>query len=229
MGRSIDLEALYAGLVFSLPMYEGTGAATVKDVSKAHHPVTQVHSPAWTQLPSGIWCMDFTAAHPDYLTCAGASSTDLDFTTQNFTVTVWACLNAGFSACCPMSRNNALAAGWFMYVSSASNQLQFYTCNVTARATMGTANSIVAAKWQLLSFTRSGSAGRVYVDGIDDTPTAGGTVDLATCANAWRLGTDNEALYKVNGKLALPRIWNRALAPAEHMEIFNRERDLFHV
>jgi hypothetical protein len=91
--RSLDKDPINTGLLLSIPMFEGVGSSVVADVARPHHPITQVHAPGWTQLASGIWVMDFL--FDDYLSCLGASCTDLNFTTGDFSVTAWHRLKTG--------------------------------------------------------------------------------------------------------------------------------------
>lgn len=226
MGRSIDLEALYAGLVFSLPMFEGSGAATVRDVSKAHHPVTQVHAPAWTQLPSGIWCMDFDGAN-DYLRCLNASSVDLDFagSTSTFSGCIWVYLDGG---CYLISRHVLNTSGWSLHATASQVVLSRHGAGTYGYVRSDSIG--VTGSWYLFGWVKDGTAVAIYRNGIDVTFTSSGwSSNILTSAGDLTVGLRSDVANYLNGQAWHPRIWNRALAPAEHREIFNRERALFNV
>lgn len=230
MGRSIDLEALYAGLVFSLPMFEGTGSATVQDVSKAHHPVSQVHAPAWTQLASGIYVMDFDGAN-DYLTATNAATADLGFLgTAVISGAIWIYTRStAYQALIARGMENV--DGWAMRIRPSTSFFQYFTGYPGYLYSESGALAMTTNTWLLISFSRTGTlTGSIYRDGrAATTSLTGGSSITASASNltigAWSDGTTQP----FNGLMWNPRIWNRALAPAEHMELFNRERDLFHV
>ncbi len=229
MSRSIDLDSLYQGLVFSLPMEEGSGTATVKDVAKAHHPVTQTHAPVWTALPSGIYCMDFDGAN-DWLQCAAASCADLDFVAGAFSGGLWVyptsvtsrnVISRGADVTAPVS-------GWWMDIS-AGNNLRFYTSQLgVAQYSYGSVSGCVN-QWQLWGWSRSGASVRIMLNGCDITSSVGTHINPASSANDLLIGHASGGAGKLIGKLWNPRIWSRALALSEHREIFNGERFLFGV
>lgn len=222
--RSLDKDPLYSQLVFSLPMREGTGTAVVADVARPHHPVTQVHAPVWTQLPSGIWVMDFDGTN-DYLQCPAASSVDLNFTGGDFSAAVWAYKDA--QAGCLFCRGIQNGDGWIL--SSGNSQPFMETCQVgTRQSSYGPVFSL--STWALISFSRSGTSVRLYHNGWDGTSTAGVHTNPLTSARNLYIGEYNTlGVVPFNGRLWNPRIWGRALSPAEHRQLFLRERHLFNV
>jgi hypothetical protein len=198
MSRSTDRDSLNNQLLFSLPMFEGTGAATVRDVARPHHPVTQTGTPAWTQLsPSGLWVMDFDGTN-DYLSCLAASCADLGFTSGEFSGILWANVITGANR--TLMSKSAASIGWRMYITT-SPALVVYTENGSQWASLGVFAGVT--QWRLYGFSRSGASVRVYLDGIDITSTAGAHGNPgATPAVDLQVGGPLVGL--MSGKLALP-------------------------
>jgi hypothetical protein len=237
MGRSTDREWINQNLLFSLPMKEGTGSSTVLDIAKPHHPVTQVHAPVWTQLASGLWVMDFTAAHPDFLECLGASSTDLNFTTGDFSACMWINLEVGPTNATfqPFLQRGAWGTnGWcweMKDIGGAGGQVMVGWDDKYCYATLGVGSGGSIGTWQLIGFSRTGTTVSIFRNAVSLTVTthtlAGNPTTTASDLHAF-IQTD-EATGAIDGKMWNPRIWGRALTAAEHKQLFDQERSLFGV
>jgi len=226
MPRGYDKSDLNKGLLLSLPFDEGIGTVSVKDVAKPHHPVLQTHAPVWTQLPSGLWVFDFDGTN-DWLSCLAASCVDLNFSnTSDFSGVAWIFPTTATKAryiLCKMDFVNY--RGYYFYLSSdASPSLSL---GVGGNAT-NTSQIIVRSSWSCVGFRRAGTSVRLYVNGRDATNNAQSHTCEASGKNLY-MGNSDSLNNQWAGYLWGLRIWNRALSPAEHMEIFNRERDLFGV
>ncbi len=229
--RSLDKDPLNQGLLLSLPMFEGTGTATVRDVARPHHPVGMTHSPAWGTLASGQTYLDLDGAN-DYLQCAAASCTDLDFTTGDFSGCVWATqtTNNGYQHL--MCRGTLATDGWLFryYAHATAGYIQFCSSQAGASQNSRYTGALTNGAWVCCGFSRSGASVRIYMNGADATTVAGSHVNPATSARKLLLGIyDDEATLALDGSMWNPRIWNRALSPSEHMGIFKRERHLLGV
>ena len=223
--RSLDKDPLNQGLLLSLPMFEGSGTASVLDVARPHHPVTQTGTPAWTQLsPSGLWVMDFDGTS-DYLTATNAATTDLAFEGASpFTVSAWIYPDSvtGFYL---MSRGVNSVSGWAAILSSTNSYLLLGVPGYffVSSAAFG----LQVNRWQLVGATKySATLGGFYLDGMyQATSFAGSSVVTATASDL----KISDTASSFNGKMWNPRIWGRALSSAEHKEIFDNERKLFGV
>ncbi len=223
--RSLDKDPLNQGLLLSIPMFEGTGTATVKDVARPHHPITQVHAPAWTQLANGLWVMDFDGAN-DYLSCAGASCTDLNFLVAGFSAVIWIKPDTYASYMSILGRSVLNTSGWRFYID-ANRYVRFRGSD----ANQTISNATTAGVWILAGFshTSTSSGGvRIYINGIDEVWTPAAHI-LVTSAADFIVAFADAGYSRFDGKLWNPRIWGRALSPSEHMSIFKRERHLFNV
>ena len=225
--RGFDKSALNQNLLLSIPMYEGTGSVSLMDVAKPHHPVTQIHAPVWTQLASGLWVLQF-AAGPDYLSCAAASSLDLNFTSESFSGAVWFnCGSPTSSTGMLMQRWNA-SGGWYWYLDTGRGTFFRTYQGATVQISGKSTSWWTPSTWTLCGFRRSGTSVRVYLNGVDVTDYAESHVNPTSVPTA-DLGIGYASDRTFVGYMSRPRIWNRALSTAEHMEIFNREREWFNV
>lgn len=231
MPRGFDKEDLGKGLLLSLPMREGTGTVLTQDIARPHHPVLMTHAPVWTQLSSGIWVLDFDGAS-DYLTCAGASCTDLNFIAGDFSIAVWVYGDDGTgyygSANSLMGRYVLNASGWETFLFDDHLTLR---TSQAADSVSCYADGYRSLRWQLIGISRSGVYPLMYCNGLglEMHYEAGGIVDPVTSAADLVIGAATGHLTYFDGKLWNPRIWSRNLSAAEHMAIFNSERHLFGV
>ena len=213
MTISFEKDPINRGLLFSLPFGEGTGVP--RDVARPHHPMTAIGALVWTQLPSGLWCMDFDGTG-DYLKCAGADTADLNFTAQNFSLACWINPNSNGSF---ISRGQSNVNGWMVFVYN--NMIYLKMTNTDTLSDI-----ISLSAWQLIGATRIGESVAIYVNGSKSARTAPSMPDPVTNSNDLLIGG---GVFHFNGKLWNPRIWGRALAASEHMTVFQRERELFGV
>ena len=222
--RGFDNLSLNRNLLFSLPMFEGTGSATVQDVAAPHHPVTQTHAPAWTQIsPSGLWVMDFDGTHPDWLEASAASTTDLNFLGGDFSGLVWVYQTIAGNGYV-LARGLTNTDGWYF----TAGELYFRTNQVGAY-TQVSSSAISLSVWHLIGFSRLGALAFLYVDGRW-VATGTGIQAPITSARKLHIGiSDNEVAGYISGSLWNPRVWGRSLSAAEHKLIFDSERRLFGV
>lgn len=227
MSRSIDLEALYQNLVFFLPMQEG-GGVLVQDVALPHHPMTMGGSPDWTMLSSGIQVLDFDGSS-DFLSGTAATTGDLNYTSQSFSGCAW--VNPDTTATMVfLGKGDNASAGWLVYVTGGYLGVETVSGAGSLRDSYSAVGTVVAGNWHLLGWTRSGTSIRVYIQGRDATAVAAShTTWASSSAKTFCVGQMSNDTLRFDGKLTLPCIWSRALAPAEHLELFNRERDWFGV
>lgn len=220
--RSLDKDPLYEGLVLSLPLFEGTGTERVADVSKAHHPMTLVHSPVWTQLSNGLWVLDFDGAN-DYIRCPADSSTDLNFTTGDFSTCLWIYPHSVSGTRVWMS-NVGTQEGW-RFISNGVDVIFGYYA--PASRYIGASSVLTVSSWQLVGFSRRGDSGSLYLNGSPLALTSNTlSGNPASSANNFCLAASPTGALFFRGYLWNPLIWSRYLAPHEHKAVFNRYRHL---
>ncbi len=238
MPRSLDKDSLGIGLLLDLPFREGMGILGTADVAKPHHPVGMTHSPAWGALASGQTYLDLDGAN-DYLQCASASCTDLDFTTGDFTIACWTYWE-GDSSDIIVGRYELDVSGWEVYYDDGDPlrtlSLRLSHGGVPAR-TGCYSYGWTKSNWWLMGISKSGAYPGVYPlmyrNGwaVEMNYSAGGFLTApGSCANNLYIGCNNgHTANHYHGRLSGLRIWGRNLSPSEHMELFNRERGFYDV
>jgi hypothetical protein len=215
-------------LLLSLPFREGTGAVT-RDWSKAYREMTLVNTPPWVHLGNDLTVLDFTPVALEELTCPGASTLDLDFTTENFSLLAWAYHNDVGSAHVIMSRGTLDTCGWELY--TAVGNLALRTNQAGSREGASGMNIVTAGTWQCLAMVRDGLIGQAYLNGEPryTLQSTNGLLDPVACgAQTFQIGNNPNTNY-FDGYLWNPRIWSRALTKADVYAIFASERGLFGV
>ncbi len=228
--RSLDKDPLYQGLLLSLPFMEGTGTLGTADVARPHHPVTMTHSPAWVQLANGLWVLDFDGTN-DYLSCAAASSTDLDFTTGDFSGCIWVYLDTLIENKYLFSRSGGYGVSGWMFRIHTDNKIYMFTTAAGPVPIIAYSTTVLSTgSWQLLGWSKSGATTTIYWLGQDVSyERSSASPNLTSGANDFFVSRYASGSYRVDGRLWNPRIWGRALSPSEHMSIYKRERHLFGV
>jgi len=230
--RATDFN-LNAGLVLSIPMFEGTGTVSVKDVAKPHHPVLFSGAPTWATTSSGLSYLSFAAATPDYLSIAAASCIDLDFTSGMFSVAMWAYVISWSqnNATILCHGNSVTNTGWRFTVGNDKNlDMGFITAG--GRKDIWSPGNVNAGAWYLCGFSRESTTKcSLYLNGyysVSGSDTFANPLSAAA-ANLYVATLTTAATFSLNGYVALPRIWSRTLTSVEHMQIFNAEREFFGV
>ena len=213
-------------LLLCLPFREAAGTVT-RDWSKVYRPMTFGGAPTWTNLDNDLTVLDF--ADPAEITCPGADSADLDFTSGDFSLAVWAYHDDIGSAHVIANRAQLNACGWEWY--TATGNLALRTNQAASREGAAAVGCIVTGTWQFLGVTRIGLAAQMYIAGqpFETSHTDNGLLDPVACGvQTFRVANNPNTNY-FDGMMWGLRIWNRALAAVEMATIYDTERDLFGV
>lgn len=239
MSLGTDKLKLNQNLLLSIPMFEGTGTVSVKDVAKPHHPMTLVNSPAWYKESSGLYTLSFTHTSSHKITSPGALCADMAFTTESFSGVIWVnwttLPNTSSNVGTYIDKEGvANSTGWGLTAWPDIYGDGFGIMTFLTNPSGGQAYarpSCVANTWYLFGWTKVGTVCLLYCNGVDVTISSTTLATLGTAANLFCIGARTNATqdHFGPGRLWEPRVWNRALLPSEHMEIFNRERTLFGV
>ncbi len=219
---SYDTLDLHRGILLDLQFREGVGTVTTHDYAKAHHPMTLVDSPTWADV--GLTFADI----PDEITCPGADSADLNFTSGDFSLVVWAYPTDLGSAALFMNRGTLNTNGWEWY--TANNNLALRTNQAGSRSGASGMGCVVVNTWQLLGVSRSGLVAQAYKNGqrVRTLISAGGLLDPITSVQTFRIANNPHDDGYV-GTQWRPRIWGRELTDSDHERIFRNERHIFGV
>jgi len=228
MSVGYDNLAINHQIVLDLPFEEMTGLVTY---SRSHNdigPATLHGTPVWQQLANGMQYLEFDPTNPDWLDIPAADSVDLDFTSEPFSMGVWARVDDLSIPRVILCRGLLSTDGW-SFAILADGSLTFVTNQGGAtQITMSTAGDIVVANWYLFGISRVGPSIRCYINGRDRTNTAGAHVDPLTSARELHIGIyDNETLSPWDGGMHRPRVWGRALSSLDWMQWYNMGSPMF--
>lgn len=220
-------------IVLDLPFREGIGTVT-HSVAKTKPLVTIVPNAApWSILDSHLPFLTLDGA-TEYLWASAADTTNLNFTSQDYSVCGWFRIDSGGDDDKTlMSRFLVSNTGWELYhYTTLTLQMRHHHASQAPNPVRTSAYSHGWAygTWYFMCFSRVGAVGQFYRGTIDGVLAAltttcnGGLVNPDTCAVNLNIGRSpaNENHYK--GGLWRPRAWNgRALTEADWRWVFERE------
>lgn len=218
------------GLVFEGERYVGSPAPLVglPDKSRWGSNGTFTNHAAWTQRSTSIWTVALDGGD-DYVQVPAASSKQLNFTSEDFTLMCWAYSPGMVAACYIMGQGATDVDGWglFCFVNNLSLRLNQAAGHTDISAVNGFADDL----WQLVAVTRTGNTGQFYCQGVAiATIGGGGLADAVSVAGGNKLLfgiADNELTNAWDGSLEKPRAFSYALSAAEHYSYFEAERRWF--
>ena len=226
MVRGYDNPRFNQELLLDLQFCEGTGTTT-QDWAKAHHePNTLTNGPAWTNMDNDLTYLVFTGVLPyDHIITLVADSGDLDFTSGSFSGVCWYTPTAGGNRY--VFNKGAATNGWCFYLNT-SNRMSLGTRQAGA-SQFTTGNVLTLNEWQLVGFSRRATGVEIYTNGRDVTYAAAThTNPVTSAAHSFYIGcNDLVGAGWMVGYLWRPRIWGRNITAAEHLAIYEAERDLF--
>ena len=219
--------------ILDLPMYEGIGTI-VHDVSRPpatalDKTVTLTGAPTWEQMAlTGITILRFDKANPDFLELAAADSTDLDFTTSEFTTMVWAYAFDIVDNMTLFCRGLLNTDGWTVAMLADGTLTMITNQAAATQLTISLTGEFVINTWYCFGLTREGANSKIFKNGIDVTSVAATHIDPLTSARKLHIGIyDDETTAPWSGYLYRPRIWPRTLTAYEMKQVFEMERNLF--
>lgn len=202
------------------------GGSKIYDRSPYGH-VGTIFGAVWRRLPSGLWCLSFDG-NDDHVAVPDAPGLDI---TDQITIITW--LNApdptqyyrGFV------RKGALDQGYhFMFDGNTGKIGLWLELSVSGWVHAAVHSvALVANRWHFIAAVYNGKGGFAVVDyavgGI--TPCSG--LIQNTGGNALLMAESTPWAEHLLGKLALTRVFNRALSPLQLQNCRHREKHLFGV
>ncbi len=208
------------GCVLWLPGLPG-GSSKIYDRSPYGNSDT-ITGATWVRLPSELWCLDFDGSD-DKVDCGNPTSLQL---TGPISFGAW------FAPAIANRRNMGKAVydtdhwkGYFLYFDADYYPRVYWGDAATADSLAGN-TAVTADTWHFLIAVLDGVHPFLYLDTnvVAEKITSQAIADPAT---NFDLGVQVGSYY--GGKLALPRLYNRALSALEIQNSFNREKHLFGV
>ncbi len=226
MAKGYDNDPIMQGILLDLQMKEGTGTVT-NDWAKPHHePVTLTGAPAWGDVDD-LPILDFNSATPDYVKVLQADSADLNFISGDFSGAVWVKFDDNTNVWI-FSRGLPNTDGWGLTISSSS-AIDFLTSGPSLDESESGDSEVTTGVWYFIGFTRSGTSGKVYKNGVDVTTVSASHADPVTAPRDMVIGVRDTIASGFDGQMGQPRIWGRLLSASEMLELFERDRDKFGV
>ncbi len=220
-------------MLLDLPFREGVGVVT-QDVAKPHHPITMVNTPTWTQLDSGLMVLTLNGTS-EYLQCLAASCTDLDFTSEDYSLGGWFYIASGESDDKTlMSRFLLSDSGWELY--HYTNEILTLRHHHAAGASLRTgaySSDWSFDKWWFMGVSRTGGEAQFCRGDKDSfevlatTVTAGGLIDPETCNQNFFVGYDTGLYNYFNGKVWRPIVSGKYITIAEWRARWQRDKGWF--
>ena len=219
------------GLVLYLPGldYGNQYTGTILDYSGRGNHGT-ITGATGIRLPSGLWALNFTQADGNYVTVNNASS--ITFTTENWTLFFWIWRRAVNTQSYFFDKGVANTDGWYCRIQ-AENYMNCIINQAGAnQQTKSTANPFAVQTWSLIAFTRSGTKGYWFVNGVDVTDVQPALTDPATNNRDLLIGIDQAKGWanSMGGYMWGQRLLSGVAHTAtQQLAIYQRERHLFGV
>jgi len=250
MSVGYDKHSLNHDILLDLPFREGTGVLT-HDVAKPRHPLT-LNDPGggsftWGNLVSGCPYLLFAAvgvgaADGVYLDCPAADTGDMDFTSGDYSVGCWFNWDStGGQSEMIIGRGAVETDGWDLYLAVSGHLPTGNTVSQRHAHQTGGAGNLKSecfsegwtpGTWWFFGMSRSGIYTPHYRNGLAVEMNYGGAtmLDPDTANRDLVIG----ARYNKSGNwyrnmMWRPRVWGRALAAWEWLELFHMEKHLIGV
>ena len=234
MTLAYDNKSVNHQILLDLPFIEASGTLYTYDVAKPHHPLTMVHAPTWTTLASDLTVLTFDGAN-DYIWGTALNTTDLDFTTSDYSLGGWFYFATGGAADkTPLARFLLDNNGWELYHYNEILTLRHHHAGTIVDGHPRSAcysGDWAYDEWCFMGVSRSGTTATFYRNGVSvpTTCSTGGLVDPEACAQIFYVSTDTTITNFLNGMQSRPRIWERSLTSSEWSYIFETERHWFNI
>jgi hypothetical protein len=220
----------FSGLVFDSGILWGSSAltpstTTLYDRSRFKNNGTFKASgePAWVQLSSGLWVLNFDGSN-DYIDCG----TNASVYPLVLTFSLWLSPSSVPFSGYPRAFTNASDGGLNGFGINGTNG-NSYVDIYFANGTTGYGNpstTLVANAWYFIAGTFDGTNYVIYQNNTIRGTAAGGIAKDA--ANHLYIGRAQSG-STWNGRIALPKLWNYALSQSQINRLFDMERGWFNV
>jgi len=218
-----DMNGVYTANTTLASTYASSNSTFLTDATAYGNDGT-ITGAAWAQLSSGLWHLDFDGTN-DYVDCGSDASLYPDRITLEAWVqfkTVGSVYKMVFS-CDDVGNRNYAFSLW------NNDKLRFYIYDSNVEHSISSTSTPSQDTWMQMVATYDGAHLRIYTNGaLDCTPAAyAGNID--SDSEPVKLGERGDGGLDLDGYIALPRIYNRALSAEEIENHFNQEKHLFGV
>ena len=215
-------------MLLDLPLREGIGIIT-QDVAKPHHVVNLINTPTWTALDTGLMTLNFDGT-TEYMECAAATCTDLDFTSEDYSVGGWFnWANSIHDSQILIGRYEVFVSGWEIYLteSGANRYLSLRHSHAGGATNRTSASSLGWAydtNWHF-GISRIGTTAYMYRNGQPVTTTSEVLIDPETCVEDLVIGVrySKDANYFCNmrGRIIVS---GKALSASDWLSMYKNQQ-----
>jgi len=221
-------------MLLDLPLREGTGIIT-QDVAKPHHVVDLINTPTWPPRDTDLMTLLFNGTS-EYMECEGATCTDLDFISGDYSIGCWFYWESGGDDDQHLIGRYDVDTpdtdGWelYLYGPTGSLNLRHHHEGAASDRTACYSYGWTRGVWLFMGVSRDGGVADFYRNGaaVTTTCSVGGLIDPLTSAEDLTIGVryskDSEHF---KGMLWRMRVWDRALTAADWMNIYLHEKRWF--
>jgi len=182
MSVAFDKIATNYQLLMSLPFHEGSGIIT-HDVAKVlRPPMDLVGFPSWVSLANGRGVLEFNGAG-DYGCIPAADTADLDFTTEDYSITGWLYNEHSATSDMVIARYALDICGWELYFYEPAPHhyltLRHHHASLSPDRTGCFSDDWPLTTWCFMGITRHGAYPKHYRNGkeVEVTYDVGGLGD----------------------------------------------------
>jgi len=211
------------GCVLFLPGLPG-GGSKIYDKSPYGNSGT-ITGATWVRLPGGLWCLSFDGSD-DYVDCGDKDSLKI---AGDLTLEAWANLQATGTNPTITSNQDGGTSGYTLAITTG-RKIAFRHNGLDTPA-MTTDELVGTGQWYHLAGIYSGSEGKlkILINGkLRKQVNTSGTPAAATYSlKIGRYGASGAEYF--NGRIALVRVYNRALSALQIQNHFYQEKHIFGV
>ena len=121
-----------------------------------------------------------------------------------------------------MRYDNTNLSSWGLFRNNGSNKMTWYTNGSTQANTISSTAVVFDGKWHQVCGTMDSTAQTIYVDGVQSGSTSGNSSLWQTPTINVYIGSAMAGLINVTATLDDVRIYNRALSPAELLQLYQQ-------
>lgn len=203
--------------------YPGSGT-TVYDLSKNGKHGTLTNGTTITTSNSGVFSFDGTNDTIGY----GTGNTF--FPLPQLTLTAWV-QSSGLGPSQTVGGIWGVTYGLRYYINTNGTLRAAIHSGVSDTTITSPQGNMFDGNWHYTALTHTGTVATLYLDGVNvvsASSTWPGTTNWPT--NTVSVGRDqNDSVYYLNGKLAIPQVYNRALTAAEVLQNYNATKSRYNL
>lgn len=201
---------------------EGTGT-TAADSAGSNTGTLQTGS-TWTKGYIGPYSVanDGSTGYID----AGSNSS-LNFTSSDFSIAFWFRTNASVAGKVFFARGAFQTNGYYIQPADGNGQMRLYTNQSGAAQLIKGNGAWSQGVWTHCAVTRSGSTGKIYLNGLEDTYSVQDSIsNPTTCSTNFLMAAYTGAILNAQIDLDDVRVYDNALTASDVWGLYSDSRQI---